>query len=44
VDIADCQHFWRRNQLGTYFRPDLYPPVKGRTKERENPLSHHLML
>src|SRR5262249_10273668 len=40
VEIADRQHFRRGNQLGTDFRPNLYPAIESCTEERENPLSH----
>src|SRR5215470_19685665 len=44
VEIADRQYFRCGNQLGTDFRPNLYPAIEGRAEERENPLSHEIML
>ena len=43
VKIADAQHPGSVGQLGTYYRPDLHPAVKGRPQERKWPFLHALV-
>src|SRR6202049_451381 len=44
MEISYCQYFGGITQAGTYFRPELSPPVKRPAEKEERAFSHSLVL